>query len=158
MSHSSQTASDPCPIAPCAVCGATFKVIVSSGKLRRHGHGNGQPPCPGSLQLPRVATAGATNSSHAAPSMLAPGQPQGSGPQTTDPRDFVFLHPERPVLLRIPKGTRQRAATEIENRLTSVVNAPDDISKWSNLLNFASTLTRPVRRGGGRNLITQVIK
>ena len=36
----------------CPVCQAVFKVVGSSGVVRKHGHGHGRPPCSGSGKPP----------------------------------------------------------------------------------------------------------
>ena len=41
---------------PCSFCGGIFKLIPSSGTLRKHGHGNGNKQCLGSGQMPRLGS------------------------------------------------------------------------------------------------------
>jgi len=133
------------------------KIISTTGKLWRHGYGHGCQQCAGSYQLPRVTVSGQSLASQDASPPSTNGS-QGNASNVVDPVRFTIHQPTRLVLPRIPKGARQRAASEFEQRLRAVVATPDNLTTWSNLFGFATLLGQPERGGSGRNLTSQVIK
>ena len=78
--------------------------------------------------------------------------------QAGTPVPFSLHPPLGPVLPRIPKGARLRAASELEARLNRVLSSTGDLGAWSNLLDYGGLLTQPGRGGARRNLTTQVVR
>jgi hypothetical protein len=147
LSQGSQDAGDK---APCSVCGKFYKVNLAGG-LNKHGYGRNQPGCQGSFLPPRrVVTTGG-------PSTDLPPSQDSNHSQTVPPA-FTIVQPPRPVIPRIPKGARQRAASEFEHRLRAVIAASDDLALWGALFDFAATLAQPVRGGIKHNLTSQIIR
>jgi hypothetical protein len=66
----------------------------------------------------------------------------GVSGQSNQPQ-FIICTLKRPVLTRIPKGARPRAATEFERRLRAVTSDSDDLEKWEHLFAFAPSLMTP---------------
>ena len=128
----------------CSVCVALYKLFGAPLVLRRHGHGNGKPACPGTGQPPRPGGHHVGSTTQLAEQ---PGDPLVDSASNSGSRDFSLLVPSGPVLPRIPKGARLRAATELGRRLSAVVSSPDDLGAWSSLLGFGSLLTQPARGG-----------
>ena len=136
---------------PCSVCGAMFMTIPSTGGLRKHGYGRNQSACEGSFLPPRQVLSGSGSSTDS----TASPDPSTS---SANPPIFSIANPSNPVIPRIPKGARQKAASEFELRLKAVVNSPDEIHLWSNLFEFASVLAQPARGGIKHNLTSQIIR
>jgi hypothetical protein len=162
MSQSkSQSNSQAEKFGTCSICGLVQKLIVSDGTMRKHGHSDRQPPCLGSWQLPRSSTTGTLSAQSldpipATPLVVTPGLSAVSGPSHS--LDFVICQPSRTILSRIPKGARQRAAAELESRLRSVLDKPEDTPRWEILFEFATSLSQPVRGGKRVNLTNQILR
>jgi len=135
----------------CSECGASVKIITSTGVLFRHGHGYGRLGCSDSGQpplsvLPRPLDAAVD---------LFNVEPDPQSAESTS--DFVFLPPGRATLKRIPRGARQKAALSLELRLRALLAAPMSLDNWRDLLQFASSLSQPQRGGKRNNLTTQIV-
>ena len=133
----------------CSVCGATFRLVESSGVLRKHGHNRSNPPCLGSGRPPTLASVSSSSGSTTPPCPLPP-------PSTLRPA-FDFHRPSRAPLKRIPRGARLRAATVFEERVRGVINKPEDVPCWIKLLEFGACLVQPDRGGKRHNLTKQVL-
>src|SRR5688572_18481955 len=116
----------------CSVCGESHKLIKSTGCLIKHGHDRkGHPACPGSYLPPCDPPTFSQDLDQ--PTSSAP-MPAGS--QAGTPVPFSLHPPLGPVLPRIPKGARLRAASELEARLNRVLSSTGDLGAWSNLLDY----------------------
>src|SRR3989442_15984403 len=90
---------------PCAVCGAIYKLVPSLGTLRKHGHGGGNPECPGTGRLPK---SGSGQDLNVLLSKQSDTLPVASDSLSTVPnlivsaapvrQDFAILQPTRPLL------------------------------------------------------------
>ena len=136
-------------IGACSVCGASFRLVESSGVLRKHGHNRSNPPCLGSGRPSSLASTSTSSGSTTLPCSLPSPAPL--------PPTFDFHRPSRAPLKRIPRGARLRAATVYKERARGVINKPEDVSCWARLLNFEACLVQPVRGGKHHNFTKQVL-
>ena len=129
----------------CSVCGGIFKLVNSTGVLRKHGHVHGHPQCTGSGTPPsrpapppsglqqnsQVSFLDASSISLELPSNPLPGSSHST---------FIIARPQRATIKRIPRGARVSAARLFEKRLAKVVANPQDEGAWRALLEFGSCL------------------
>jgi len=54
---------------------------------------------------------------------------------------------EGPILKRIPRAARMKAAVVFEATLRKVIERPDDIDAWCRILEFALCLRQPPQGG-----------
>ena len=163
----------------CGWCGEFYKTYGPSQCLRRHGYGGNKPACQGSDQ-PTISTSSmrlpasqplpsnsalpppsSSSFSSSSASSSAPPRPQLLPPVLPpDPGSMPFQisKPARATLTRIPKGARDKAASELNRRLRAVISSPTSLTSWESLLNFASCLSQPARGGIHRNLTTAIVK
>ena len=139
----------------CSVCGALFKLVPSSGVLRRHGHGHGRPPCQGS-GAPPATQPPPPSLDNTSGDLFEDSLSSLTTPSTITPPALDFRRPPRATLKRIPRGARQGAARLFEKRLNAVSRRPDDRGAWRDLLQFGGCLAQPLR-GGKRNNLTSSI-
>ena len=137
----------------CAVCGATVKLVASTGAIHRHGHGHGRPACAGSGRLPQAPPPPALDAS-ADLFDDSPVPPTQGGASTLG---FVIDAPSRATLRRIPQGARQRASQAFATRLRALLSSPDDLGRWRDALQFGECLSQPARGGKRYNLTTQIV-
>ncbi len=133
----------------CLVCGATFRLVESSGVLRKHGHNRSNPPCLGSGRPPTLVSVSSSSGSTSPPCPLP-------RPSTLRPA-FDFHHPSRALLKRIPRGARLRAATVFEERVRRIINKPEDVPCWIRLLEFVAYLVQSDLGEKRPNLTKQVL-
>lgn len=133
----------------CSVCGATFRLVPATGTLWKHGHADGNPPCPGSWCLPSARPPSTLDASLDlfvdSPPPISVGQ---SSCLSTTGTDFNLSELLRPSLRRIPKGVRFKAASLLDNLLRSLNSLPEDLDRWRALLDFGKCLSTPPRGGG----------
>ena len=141
----------------CSVCGATFKLLVSSGVVWKHGHGHGRPFCAGSGLPPRrdldpdlnqsadLFASSTVTDSQLTPSVVA-----------RDDSEFVLHTPSRATLRRIPRGVRLKASLALESRLRAILSSPDNLDVWGELFRYSECLSQPVRGGKKLNLTSQI--
>ena len=142
------TVSDSNDVGICSVCAANYKIVGSSGLVRKHGHGHGRQPCLGSGKLiPRATQPSSSNVSvdQSIDPALIP-----------DATEFDISAPFKPTLRRIPRGARQKCAQAFNSRLRALLSAPSDLSCWKGVLQFAECLSQPNRGGKRHNLTSQV--
>ena len=125
------------------VCGATFKLLASSGVIRKHGHGHDRPYCAGSDLLPRPSQAHTLDPSSDLVAARAVDSPSESDNKTSS--EFILPTPARTTIRRIPRGARVKAAQGLEARIRIVILPPDDPENWSNLFRFGDCLSQLVR-------------
>jgi len=150
--HSSQRA----PIAHCSVCGSSFRTVLSSGLLRKHGWGHGHPPCVGSGMLPGVAVLDHVLHMTAlnAPSQIGSENSQlGLDAQS---KQFTFEPPGGVLLKRLPRGARMRASAAFESCLRGVLDVGADEFSWKRLLSFPRCFYRPSRGRKRYNLTSRI--
>ena len=133
----------------CPVCQAVFKVVGSSGVVRKHGHGHGRSPCSGSGKPPLAPSFIIidTSANHNNGLLLTP---------DSTASQFGISNPFRPTLRRIPGGARQKCAQAFETRLRALLASPTDLGYWRGVLQFADCLSQPSRGGKRHNLTTQI--
>ena len=102
----------------CPVCGATIKLVASSGAVYRHGHGHGRPACAGSGQPPVAPPPVILDAS--ADLFDDPPDPPAQGGAVQ--QGFRIDAPIRPALRRIPQGARQRASQAFTTRLRALLS------------------------------------
>src|ERR1700759_4610612 len=109
----------------CQVCGATYKLVSSTGLLFKHGHGHNRPPCAGSGCLPVPSPSPDLDVSadlFGTPDPVT--LPVAGDPSLQPP--FALSPPPRPTIRRIPRGARINAAQALESSLRALLSSPDD--------------------------------
>jgi Reverse transcriptase (RNA-dependent DNA polymerase) len=153
----SQSAASGAKMGLCSVCGAEYKLVESTGVLRKHGHSKGDTKgCSGSGRLPLDPTDVNTGCGGASIDSNLPSSSSASLQANHQPA-FAPHCPVRPTLKRLPRGVRQRAATFFEERVRDVVNHPTDRNSWARLLEFGCCLGQPERGGKRQNLTKKVL-
>lgn len=149
----------------CSICGLVFRVVPSSGVLRRHGNVGSGPPCPGSGLLPGDSSqVGSTQAGSALDrsGLLDEGMCHSPGSmssaESSDDTSEVFsISPASARLVKhIPRAARYRAAVVFESCLRDV-SAVGSLASWERLFRFPTSLRQPARGGRRFNLSSQIL-
>jgi hypothetical protein len=155
----------------CSVCFATRQLHFKDGTIHQHGPRNKR--CPGSDLPPIGSVPSIGHSSQDKPnSQNSPAlvtQPLASITtlaSTTAASDSSSptiqpstCHPTYtgPVIKHIPRSARQHIAAELSSVLHHINSNPDDVSNWSTLLEFGSTMLRAPPRAGRRHNLASLL-
>ena len=104
------------------------------------------------------ATAPANSASLPSPPLPHPRSPTVSQPHTS-PLTFSHPHCNVPIIKHIPKSARSACCSLLSETLRAITRSPDDLTAWSNLLQFGrSILFKPTRGGKKHNLASTIKK
>jgi len=155
----------------CSVCFATRQLHVKEGTIHQHGPRNKR--CPGSDLPPIGSVPSGGHSSQDKPNSqnspalgtppLASITTQASTTTATDRSTPTtqpsICHPTYtgPIIKHIPRSARQHIAAELSSVLHHIISNPDDVSNWSTLLEFGSTMLRAPPRAGRRHNLASLL-
>ena len=152
--------------AQCQVCKGLYRLVASTGLLRRHGYGSSHPPCSGSGVLPvassgqrvRIDSVGTEDADILdtaicfSPDYTTPSEDSSISSSSS----FSFNEVPHRILKHIPRSVRLKAASVFDSCLRAVVGGSENLSHWYRLLHFPTCLRRPSRGGKRFNLSSQV--
>src|SRR5258708_5335297 len=137
----------------CQVCGNTFRVVASTGVLRKHGWGNSNPACIGSgkppVGVPQPLPEALLNDSRDLFDSSTSGQLPCSSVKAAPP--FAFVSFKGVILKRLPKGTRAFAATVFNSCIRQLLSDGSNPTRWQRLFQFPTCFAQPPRGGKKHN-------
>lgn len=138
----------------CPICFRKMS-ITSAGTI--HKHGLPTNPCAGSGGIP-VSSISSSTSSDTSSDTVSASQPQSQQPNVDNDNDqdrslleTVVQSRSQPVLKFVPKASRQLAATKLSAIINNVINDPQNIDCWKQLLLFTFRCFGASERGGKRH-------
>ena len=133
------------PSGQCPCCLRTLS-LTTAGVLHKHG-----PHCPGAGQPPCSTTV--ITQQQKQPGLLSAEVSQiPTIDDETASLSTSVLSSRAKLLKYIPKASRMLAADKLSNTLQSVIDKPDDIKTWKQLLRFGNCCLKvPGDRGGKRH-------
>ena len=147
----------------CSVCWGVFKTHASDGTL--HLHGPRSSPCTGSNQRPASAgtphvtggsdaTVTATSDNNCIQSATVIASSVSTLPVQYDKRNWSHPSYRGPLVKRIPRSARLTCANSISDLIKSILQQPENIDGWADLLTFGSFILLKPRRGGNKCNLT----
>jgi hypothetical protein len=148
----------------CSSCHAVRQLHIKDGTIHLHGPRNN--PCPGSRKPPLVQLDPSPSSTDDSPTHSDPPldpylQPASSLitlPSTLSPTAFDHPLVNVPIIKHIPKSARPACCNTLSELLKATARSKDNLSAWSDLLNFGLDILRKPPRGGKRHNLATTIK
>jgi len=146
-----------CASGQCTVCGSTFRLVASTGVLRKHGFGSSHPARVGSGILTLACGHAPTNSSLSSTFNISNSSSSSQLPSghDCDSTPFNFVGFNGVILKRLPKSARAFVAVVFQRCLSQLLSDGLSPSRWLRLFQFPSCFAQPPRGGKRRNLMSR---
>jgi hypothetical protein len=151
------------PNGVCSVCKAIRQLHLKDNTV--HHHGPRSNPCPGSGKPPLIPPLPASGLAvHHQPSEISAGSSPSTDISVSTPvviaggSSFSYTRPASHLIKHIPHSARHSCCSHFSTVIRSVINSPDNLESWRNLLESAGKLLSIPPRTGKRHNLANLIK